>query len=94
MEELGYDYLLAYEHVLGAHPDRLKDLGRQPPYTHESPFHEPFLLFGFLAVVASRMELATGIVILPSGRPFSQLAPTVQVREVVERARNSVREAG
>lgn len=64
-EELGYDYLLAYEHVLGAHPDRLKDLGRQPPYTHESPFHEPFVLFGFLAAVTSRIELVTGIVILP-----------------------------
>lgn len=64
-EELGYDYLLAYEHVVGAHPSRLKDLGRQPPYTHESPFHEPFVLFGFLAAVTSRLELVTGIVILP-----------------------------
>lgn len=49
VELMGFDYLLAYEHVLGAHPDRLRDLGREPPYTHESPFHEPFVLFGFLA---------------------------------------------
>lgn len=64
-EDLGYDYLLAYEHVLGAHPDRLKDLGREPPYTYESPFHEPFVLFGFLAAVTSRLQLTTGVVILP-----------------------------
>jgi probable F420-dependent oxidoreductase len=65
VEELGFDYLLAYEHVLGAHPDRLKDLGRQPPYTHESPFHEPFVLFGFLAACTSRIGLTTGVLILP-----------------------------
>ncbi len=65
VEELGYDYLLAYEHVLGAHPERLKDLGRQPPYTHESPFHEPFVLFGFLAAVTRKLKFTTGVVILP-----------------------------
>jgi probable F420-dependent oxidoreductase len=65
VEELGYDYLLAYEHVVGAHPDRLQGLGRQPPYTYESPFHEPFVLFGFLAAVTTRLELTTGILILP-----------------------------
>jgi probable F420-dependent oxidoreductase len=64
-EELGYDYLLAYEHVVGAHPDRLKDLGYKPPYTHTSAFHEPFVLFGFLAAVTSRLQLTTGVVILP-----------------------------
>lgn len=64
-EALGYQYLLAYEHVLGAHPDRLKGLGREPPYTHESPFHEPFVLFGFLAASTSRLGLTTGVLILP-----------------------------
>ncbi|MDR7607235.1 MAG: LLM class flavin-dependent oxidoreductase, partial [Armatimonadota bacterium] len=65
VEALGYDYLLAYEHVVGAHPERLRDLGREPPYTHTSPFHEPFVLFGFLAAVTSRLELTTGVLILP-----------------------------
>lgn len=65
VEALGYDYLLAYEHVVGAHPERLRDLGRQPPYTHTSPFHEPFVLFGFLAAATSRLELTTGVLILP-----------------------------
>lgn len=66
VEELGYQYLLAYEHVVGAPPDRLRELGvPRPPYTHESPFHEPFVLFGYLSAVTSKLELTTGIVILP-----------------------------
>ncbi len=65
-EEAGYDYLLAYEHVVGAHPDRLRELGvPRPPYTHESPFHEPLVLFGFLSAVTSRLELTAGVLILP-----------------------------
>jgi probable F420-dependent oxidoreductase len=64
VEGMGFDHLLAYDHVLGAHPDRFEGRFR-PPYTHETPFHEPFVLFGFLAAVTQRLELATGIVILP-----------------------------
>ena len=62
-EELGYDYLLVYDHVLGAHPDRLP--GLTGPYTDAHPFHEPMVLFGFLAAVTTRLELVTGILILP-----------------------------
>src|SRR6476620_1814229 len=62
-EALGYDYLLVYDHVLGAHPNREPKL--TGPYTHEHPFHEPMVLFGFLAGVTTRLQLTTGIVILP-----------------------------
>jgi probable F420-dependent oxidoreductase len=62
-EALGYDYLLVYDHVLSAHPARDRKL--TGPYTHEHPFHEPFVLFGFLAGVTTRLQLTTGIVILP-----------------------------
>jgi probable F420-dependent oxidoreductase len=62
-EALGYDYLLVYDHVLGAHPNRERKL--TGPYTHEHPFHEPMVLFGFLAAVTSRLQLTTGIIILP-----------------------------
>jgi probable F420-dependent oxidoreductase len=62
-EELGYDYLLVYDHVLGAHPDREPRL--TGPYTNEHPFHEPMVFFGFLAAITERMELVTGILILP-----------------------------
>ena len=62
-EGLGYDYLLVYDHVLGAHPDRLPKL--TGPYTDAHPFHEPMVLFGFLAAVTTNLELVTGILILP-----------------------------
>ena len=62
-EGLGYDYLLVYDHVLGAHPSREPEL--TGPYTYEHPFHEPMVLFGFLAAATTRLELVTGILILP-----------------------------
>ena len=63
VESLGYSHLLVYDHVLGAHPDRTPRL--TGPYTDETNFHEPFVLFGYLAAVTSRIELVTGIIILP-----------------------------
>lgn len=63
-EDLGYDHLVAYDHVVGAvHADRQPPLWG--PYTEADPFHEPFVLFGFLAGVTRRLELATGVIILP-----------------------------
>ena len=61
-EQLGYHHLLAFDHVLGAHPDRF---GFRAPYNHQTPFHEPFVLFGYLAGLTTSLELVTGIVILP-----------------------------
>ena len=62
-EQLGYAHLLVYDHVLGADPQRQG--GWQGPYTHEHQFHEPFVLFGYLAGLTQRLELVTGILILP-----------------------------
>ncbi len=62
-EELGYDHILVFDHVLGAHPDRFEKF--RPPYTYQTPFHEPFVLFGYLAAVTARIELTTGVIILP-----------------------------
>ena len=61
VEGLGYRHLLAYDHVVGA------DLSVHQgwfPYDVTTTFHEPFVLFGYLAAVTS-MELVTGIIILP-----------------------------
>ncbi|MDX1522849.1 MAG: LLM class F420-dependent oxidoreductase [Anaerolineae bacterium] len=63
IEGMGFDYLLAFEHVLGANPDRPG--GWNGPYTHQHMFHEPFVLFGYLAGLTERIELVTGILILP-----------------------------
>lgn len=62
VERLGYSHVLAYDHVLGADP--LSHPGWSGPYDLDSTFHEPLVLFGFLAAFSS-LEFATGIVILP-----------------------------
>jgi len=62
VEHLGYTHVLAYDHVLGADPS--VHPGWSGPYNLESTFHEPFVLFGFLAGFTN-LEFATGIVILP-----------------------------
>ncbi len=62
-EELGYDHLLAYDHVLGANTASRADW--RGPYTSESNFHEIFVLFAYLAALTERIELVTGVVILP-----------------------------
>ena len=63
VEAMGYTHLLAFDHVLGANPERPG--GWQGPYTYRHAFHEPFVLFGFLASATSRLGFATGIIILP-----------------------------
>jgi probable F420-dependent oxidoreductase len=62
-QDLGYQHLLAYDHVLGADPT--VHTGWSGPYTSESLFHEPFVLFGYLAAAAPALELVTGVIILP-----------------------------
>jgi probable F420-dependent oxidoreductase len=62
VEQLGFSHILAYDHVVGADP--AVHLGWQGPYDVHTTFHEPFVLFGYLAAVTS-LELVTGILILP-----------------------------
>jgi probable F420-dependent oxidoreductase len=60
---MGFDHLLAFDHVVGA--DTAVHVGWAGPYDVHSTFHEPFVLFGFLAGICPTLEFATGIVILP-----------------------------
>jgi probable F420-dependent oxidoreductase len=62
VEELGFGHLLAYDHVLGADP--AVHQGWNGPYDVDTTFHEPMVLFGYLAGLTS-LELVTGIIILP-----------------------------
>lgn len=64
VEGLGFDYLLTYEHVIGADPAQHPEQTHWA-YTHTDMFHEPMVLFGFLASITQRLEFATGILILP-----------------------------
>jgi probable F420-dependent oxidoreductase len=61
-EELGYRHIMAYDHVVGADPAVYK--GWNGPYDVHTTFHEPMVLFGFLAGFTS-LELVTSIIILP-----------------------------
>ena len=60
--ELGFAHVLAYDHVAGADP--AVHAGWDGPYDVHTTFHEPMVLYGYLAAVTS-MELVTGIIILP-----------------------------
>jgi probable F420-dependent oxidoreductase len=62
VEELGFAHLLAYDHVLGADPD--VHAPWTGPYNVHTTFHEPFVVFGYLAAITA-LELVTGIIILP-----------------------------
>ena len=62
VEELDFAHVLAFDHVLGADPAVHE--GWNGPYDIDTTFHEPFVLFGYLAAITS-LELVTGIIILP-----------------------------
>lgn len=63
-ERLGYDHLMAYDHVVKAPHE-----GREPrltgPYTEKHTFHDPFVLFGFAAALTDGLEFVTGVLVLP-----------------------------
>ena len=62
VEAMGFDGLVAYDHVLGADPARP---GWSGPYTIDSTFHEVMVLFSFAAAITTRLQLSTGVLILP-----------------------------
>ncbi|MEZ7124496.1 LLM class F420-dependent oxidoreductase [Nonomuraea sp. AD125B] len=62
VEELGFRHVLAYDHVVGADP--AVHQGWSGPYDVHTTFHEPMVMFGYLAALTS-LELVTGIIILP-----------------------------
>jgi probable F420-dependent oxidoreductase len=62
VEALGFEHILAYDHVVGADPAVHEGWGG--PYDVQTTFHEPFVVFGYLAAVTG-LELVTGIIILP-----------------------------
>src|SRR5436309_9869751 len=61
VEGLGFAHLLVYDHVLGA------ATATRPGwkgYSEADQFHEPFVLFGYLAGLTERIELTTGVIVL------------------------------
>jgi probable F420-dependent oxidoreductase len=62
VEGLGFNYLQAPDHVLGANPATIAGKGRVG--TNENPYHDPFVLFGFLAACTQKLGFAPGVLIL------------------------------
>ena len=63
-EDLGYAHVRMRDHILGS------DLRFHPEitivhYSHETYVHEPFTLMGYLAAITKKLQLVTGILILP-----------------------------
>ena len=61
-EALGYEHLLVFDHVLGADGSKRDSWDR--PYSHKDMFHEPFVMFGYLAGITEKIEMTTGVLIL------------------------------
>ncbi len=61
IEGLGYRHVVVFDHVLGA------DTTHRPGwrgYSQHDMFHEPFVLFGYLAAI-TQLELVPAVIILP-----------------------------
>lgn len=83
-ETLGYDHLLAYDHVLGANTASRPDW--QGPYTTESMFQEPLVLFSYLAGLTKTIELVSAVIILPQ-RQTALVAKQAACVDVLSRGR-------
>ena len=63
VESLGYVHIRTGEHVLGA--NAASRPGWQGPYDHTHLWHEPFVLFGYLAALTRTLELVTSVLVMP-----------------------------
>ncbi|HJR04626.1 MAG TPA: LLM class F420-dependent oxidoreductase [Methylomirabilota bacterium] len=84
VESMSYTHILAFDSVVGANPDRPG--GWDSPYTYRHAFHEPFVLFAFCAAVTRRIELATGVLVLPQ-RQTALVAKQAAAVDVLSRGR-------
>jgi probable F420-dependent oxidoreductase len=78
-EGLGFSHILAYDHVLGANPDRPG--GWAGPYSYQHSFQEPLVMFSYMAAVTKNIEFTTGVIILPQRQTalFAKQAATLDV---------------
>ena len=63
VESLGFDHILAFDHVIRANAESRP--GWSGAYRHTDSFYEPLVLFGHIAATTEKIELVTGIIILP-----------------------------
>ena len=79
-ESLGFKHILAYDHVLGANPERPGGWGNRP-YDYQDSFYELFVLFSYLAGCTERLAFVSGVFILPQRETalFAKQAATLDV---------------
>ncbi len=81
---MGYQHLLAYDHVVGADP--AGHPGFDGPYDVDTPFQEPFTFYAWLAGIEPRLELVTGVIILPQRQTVLVAKQAAQV-DILKRGR-------
>ena len=62
VEALGYHHLVVYDHVLGVNVASRP--GWDGAYSAADAFHDPFVLFGYLAALTTSIELSVQVLIL------------------------------
>ncbi|HLC05958.1 MAG TPA: LLM class F420-dependent oxidoreductase [Anaerolineales bacterium] len=83
-EALRFTHLEAYDHVLGANPERPG--GWKGRYTYETPFQEVFVLFAFLSGLTQTLGFMSGILILPQ-RQTALVAKQAATLDVLSKGR-------
>jgi len=63
LEGLGFDYLQAPDHVMGG--DLSKHTGKARVGSNETAYHDPFVLFSFIAGCTDKIGFASGVLLLP-----------------------------
>jgi probable F420-dependent oxidoreductase len=83
-DELGFKHILAYDHVLGA---ALKNRPNwRGPYSEHDVFHEPFVMFAYMAALEKDLEFVTGVIISPQ-RQTALLAKQAASLDVLNKGR-------
>ena len=83
-ENLGYHHLIAFAQVVGLNPESRPDW--QGVYTYRDLFHEPLVLFGYLAAMTESLELVTCVLVLPQ-RQTALVAKQAAEVDVLSRGR-------
>src|SRR4030067_2072088 len=76
-EGLGFTHVVAYDHVLGANPERPG--GWKGPYTQQHPFQEPLVLFSYMSALTEKIGFTTGIILLPPRRTALVAEPAARL---------------
>jgi probable F420-dependent oxidoreductase len=84
VEAMGFTYIEAYDHVLGANRETAP--GQRRPYDLDTPFHEPLVLFSYMAGLTKTIGFATGVMIL-SQRQAALVAKQAACLDVLSNGR-------